>query len=71
MKQLKIENIEFEESFLNYFEDIEDPRRNGGNLRHASAEKIAKPKFKKDISLKGLRKKARWDDDALTTILRQ
>ena len=46
---------------------------NMGIIRHTVLNllKLAKPKFKKDISIKGLRKKAGWDDETLTTILRQ
>lgn len=33
--------------------------------------KLAKPKFKKDTSLKGLRKMAGWDNSVLSIILNQ
>jgi hypothetical protein len=35
--KMEKDNIEFEETFLNYFEDIEDPRI-GDNVRHFAAE---------------------------------
>ncbi|MFN7094431.1 MAG: ISAs1 family transposase, partial [Burkholderiales bacterium] len=42
-------------------------------IRHAVLNllKLAKPKFKKDISLKGLRKRAGWDNETLSIILKQ
>lgn len=36
--KLNTESIDFEESFLDYFEEIDDPRREGGNLRHSVSE---------------------------------
>ncbi len=42
-------------------------------IRHTALNllRIAKPKFKKDVSLKALRKMAGWDDDTLSVILKQ
>ena len=42
-------------------------------VRHTALNllKIAKPKFKKDTSLKGLRKMAGWDNSTLSVILKQ
>lgn len=41
-------------------------------IKHVALNKLqaAKPKFKKDMSIKRLRKKAGWDDETLDTILR-
>ena len=41
-------------------------------IKHVALNKLqsAKPHFKKNMSIKRLRKNAGWDDDALETILK-
>lgn len=52
---------------------LDNAAENVAIIRHTVLNllRLAKPKFKKDISLKGLRKKAGWDDTTLAVILRQ
>ena len=52
---------------------LNNASENMAMIRHTVLNliKLAKPKFKTDISLKGLRKRAGWDNDTLATILRQ
>ena len=52
---------------------IKNAAENIAMIRHTVLNllKIAKPKFKKDISLKGLRKKAGWGNSTLRAILEQ
>ena len=52
---------------------LENAAENMAIIRHTVLNllKLAKPKFKKDMSLKGLRKKAGWDDATLSIILNQ
>lgn len=51
---------------------LDNAAENIAMIRHAVLNllKLAKPKFKKDISLKGLRKRAGWDNDTLSIILK-
>jgi predicted transposase YbfD/YdcC len=52
---------------------LNNASENMAMIRHTVLNllKLAKPKFKKDTSLKGLRKMAGWDNATLATILRQ
>lgn len=52
---------------------LDNAAENMAMIRHTVLNllKLARPKFKKDISLKGLRKKAGWDDRTLSIILKQ
>jgi predicted transposase YbfD/YdcC len=52
---------------------LDNAAENMAMIRHTVLNliKLAKPKFGKDSSLKGLRKQAGWDDGTLATILRQ
>lgn len=52
---------------------LNNASENMAMIRHSVLNllKLAKPKFKKDTSIKGLRKMAGWSNDTLATILRQ
>jgi predicted transposase YbfD/YdcC len=52
---------------------LKNAAENMAMIRHTALNllKIAKHKFKKYISMNGLRKKAGWDDDTLHIIIRQ
>lgn len=63
---------------VNFNEDnsrirLNNAAENMAMVRHSVLNllKLAKPKFKKDTSLKGLRKMAGWDNSVLSTILNQ
>lgn len=52
---------------------LKNAAENMAMIRHTALNllKIAQHKFKKYISMNGLRKKAGWDDDTLHIIIRQ
>jgi len=52
---------------------LDNAAENIAIIRHTALNllKLAKPKFKKDTSIKGLRKMAGWDNGVLSTVLKQ
>lgn len=52
---------------------LDNAAENIAMIRHTALNslKLAKPNFKKDTSLKGLRKMAGWDNNVLSTVLKQ